>query len=92
MSTIFDRGNEFLNGFVYDLMSVQENDRVIEIGFGTGKLISKMAKNIHSGIIEGVDFSSTMVSIAQKRNKKSITNGKVKLVKGNFDEISYEKD
>ena len=92
MSIVFDRGNSFLNGLVYDLMSVQENDRIIEIGFGTGKLISKIAKNIDSGLIEGVDFSSTMVSIAQKRNKYNVAEGKVKIVEGNFDEISYEKD
>jgi ubiquinone/menaquinone biosynthesis C-methylase UbiE len=92
MSIVFDRGNAFLNGLVYDLMSVQENDRIIEIGFGTGKLISNIAKNIDSGLIEGVDFSSTMVSIAQKRNKNNIAEGKVKIVEGNFDEISYEKD
>jgi ubiquinone/menaquinone biosynthesis C-methylase UbiE len=92
MSIVFDRGNAFLNSFVYDLMSVQENDHVIEIGFGTGKLIRKMSEDIDSGLIEGVDFSSTMVSIAQKRNKNSILAGKVKIVEGNFDEISYEKD
>ena len=92
MSIVFDRGNAFLNGFVYDLMSIQENDRVIEIGFGTGKLISKMAKNIDNGYIEGVDFSNTMVSIAQRKNKNSIADGKVKIVEGNFDEMAYEKN
>jgi ubiquinone/menaquinone biosynthesis C-methylase UbiE len=92
MSVIFDRGNAFLNGFVYDLMSIQENDRIIEIGFGTGKLISKMAKRLKKGFIQGVDFSDTMVSIAQRRNKKSIANGKVKIVEGNFDEMVFEKD
>ncbi len=91
MSVVFDRGNAFLNDFVYDMMSVQENDRVFELGFGTGKLIGRMARDIRSGYIEGVDFSNTMVSIAQKRNENSIANEKVKIVAGNFDELSYEK-
>jgi ubiquinone/menaquinone biosynthesis C-methylase UbiE len=92
MSIIFDQGNVFLNGFVNELMSVQIDDRIIEIGFGTGKLIYKMAQKIETGLIEGVDFSNTMVSIAQKRNKKNIANGKVTIIEGNFDEIPYEKD
>jgi ubiquinone/menaquinone biosynthesis C-methylase UbiE len=92
MSIIFDQGNAFLNGFVNELMSVQIDDRIIEIGFGTGKLIYKMAQKIETGLIEGVDFSNTMVSIAQKRNKKNIANGKVTIIEGNFDEIPYEKD
>ncbi len=92
MSIVFDQGNAFLNSFVNELMSVQINDHIIEIGFGTGKLIYKMAQQIDKGLIEGVDFSRTMALIAKKRNKKNIANGKVKIVEGNFDEIPYKKD
>lgn len=90
MSLIFDRGNAFLNDFVNELMAAQADDRIIEIGFGTGKLIYKMAQQIDQGCIEGVDFSKEMVSIALKRNKRYIANGKVKIKKGNFDEMLYE--
>jgi ubiquinone/menaquinone biosynthesis C-methylase UbiE len=92
MSVVFNQGNASLNGLVNKLMSVRADDRVIEIGFGTGKLIQKMAQQIDSGLIEGVDFSSTMVSIAKRRNKKNIQNGKVKILEGNFDEIHYKEE
>ena len=36
MRIVFDQGNVFLNNFVSDLMSVQTDDRIIEIGSGTG--------------------------------------------------------
>ena len=45
---------------------------VLEIGCGTGKLINIMAKKIDKGIISGIDFSSTMVTIAKRRNKQVI--------------------
>ena len=32
MSVVFDQGNAFLNKFVNELMSVQTDDRIIEIG------------------------------------------------------------
>ncbi len=92
MRMVFDQGNAFLNNFVNDLMSVQTDDRILEIGSGTGKLIKKMACKIDKGLIESIDFSSEMVSIARKRNKENIAKEKVKIVEGNFDEISYEKD
>jgi ubiquinone/menaquinone biosynthesis C-methylase UbiE len=92
MSIVFDRGNAFLNDVVDELMSVQGDDRIIEIGFGTGKLIYRMAQQIDKGLIEGVDFSKVMASIARKRNKKNITDGKVKILEGNFDEMPYEKE
>ncbi len=92
MSIVFDQGNAFLNDFVNELMSVHIDDRIIEIGFGTGKLIHKMAQQIDKGLVEGIDFSRTMTSIARKRNKKNIAKGKVKIFEGNFDEMPYEKE
>jgi len=92
MSIVFDQGNAFLNDFVDELMSIQTDDRIIEIGFGTGKLIYKMAQQIDKGHIEGVDFSKAMVSIAQKRNKKNIAKGTVKIFEGDFDKMPYEKE
>lgn len=92
MRIIFDQGNAFLNNFVIDQMSVQTDDRIVEIGSGTGKLIYKMAQKNDKGLIEGVDFSSAMVSVARKRNKKNIAKGRVKILEGDFNEMSYEKE
>ena len=92
MSVVFDRGNAFLNGFVLDAMAVQEDDRVLEIGCGTGRLIGEMAKSIDRGYIEGVDFSDAMVAIARRRNRDSIASGQVKITKGDFDELEYGCD
>lgn len=91
MSLIFDRGNAFLNDFVFDQMAVQAGDRIIEIGCGTGKLISRMAGDVDGGWIEGVDFSGEMVSVARKRNNREIAGGRVNIVEGNFDEMAFEK-
>ena len=92
MRIVFDRGNAFLNDFTNELMSIQSDDRIIEIGFGTGKLIYRMAQQIENGFIEGIDFSGAMVSIAQKRNKKSIANGKVKIFEGDIDNMPHENE
>lgn len=89
MSFVFDKGNAHLNGLVNELMSIKADDHVLEIGFGTGQLIYKMAKQISEGHILGIDISSSMVSIAERKNRKSIEAGIVKLIEGNFEEISY---
>jgi ubiquinone/menaquinone biosynthesis C-methylase UbiE len=91
MRLVFDQGNAFLNDFAYELMSIQTDDRIIEIGFGTGKLIARMARKIDKGLIEGIDFSRAMVSIAQKRNKGNIAKGKVKIYEGDFNSVTYKK-
>jgi len=92
MSRVFDQGNAFLNDFVNELMSVHIDERIIEIGFGTGKLIYKMAQQIDKGLVVGIDFSRVMASMARKRNKKNIAKEKVKIFEGNFDEMPFEKE
>jgi SAM-dependent methyltransferase len=49
-----------------------------------------MARHIDQGRIEGIDFSETMVTLAEKRNRIHITTGKVRIVQGDFDDIPLE--
>jgi ubiquinone/menaquinone biosynthesis C-methylase UbiE len=88
MPIVFDQGNAFLNRLVHTLMEVHPDDRVLEIGCGTGKLAKMMAKTIENGIIEGIDFSSPMVKIARRKNNRGITRGIVNIVEDNFDETT----
>lgn len=90
MSAVFNIGNAFLNSFVGELLSVQSSDHILDIGCGTGKLISNLSSRVSDGYFEGVDFSATMVSKARKRNKQNIEIGKVKIIEGDFDQLSYE--
>ncbi len=92
MSAVFDIGNAKLNKFVGELIPAKENDLVFEIGFGTGKLINRLARQIEHGLIEGVDFSESMVAIAEKRNRIHIENGKVRLLLGDFNHLQLETE
>lgn len=92
MSRIFDQGNSLLNNFMEETLSVEENDHILEIGFGTGKLLHGLAKRINYGKLEGIDFSDTMVDIAGKKNKKFIDEGKVILKQGDFENFSYNEN
>jgi ubiquinone/menaquinone biosynthesis C-methylase UbiE len=45
---------------------------------------------LDNGLVEGVDFSKPMVAIAQKKNRKHINNGKVKIHMCDFDEVLFD--
>lgn len=92
MSGIFDRGNAPLHGFMKELLSVRDRDRVLEIGFGTGKLIADITQLVTTGVIEGIDVSATMVALAEKRNKRSIAKSKVILQYGDFEDAAYPEN
>jgi ubiquinone/menaquinone biosynthesis C-methylase UbiE len=88
MSRIFDIGNARLNRLVYEILSPQTGDHILEIGSGTGKLLEKIARQVEGCIVEGIDFSDTMVSISRRKNRKHIEKGKVFIHKGNIDDVS----
>jgi ubiquinone/menaquinone biosynthesis C-methylase UbiE len=90
MSFFFEMGNVELNTLVYKALSVEKNDYALEIGFGPGTLIKKIAERLDNGIIEGIDLSKSMVAIAQKKNRKHINNGKVQIHLGEFDAVVFE--
>ena len=90
MSRVFEKGNAELNALTFETLSIQANDHVLEIGFGTGALINKIAMLLDNGFVEGIDFSKSMVAIAQKKNRKHIDNGKVIIHLGDFNEQLFE--
>jgi cyclopropane fatty-acyl-phospholipid synthase-like methyltransferase len=57
----------------------------LEIGYGPGYGIKNYASK-YNCIIHGIDFSKTMFQSASKMNRKKISEGKVKLLFGNFNE------
>ena len=89
MARIFDKGNVAVNDLMKAALDMQADDRVLEIGFGTGKLIAELARRIDGGMIEGIDFSKEMTALAAKKNKTHITRGKVILRQGNFEETEF---
>lgn len=90
MRLIFDQGNALLNQLVLDQLSVQPGDYILDIGSGTGRLVSRLAGRIEDGYVEGIDFSKDMIRIARKRNKTDILNGRVGIIEDNFDTREYE--
>ena len=90
MSRVFEKGNAELNALIYETLYIRGNDHLLEIGFGTGTLINKIATLLDDGLVEGIDFSKSMVAIAQKKNRKHINNRKVKIHLGDFDEVLFD--
>jgi ubiquinone/menaquinone biosynthesis C-methylase UbiE len=89
-SQIFKKGNAEMNAFIDDSLSISEGDHILEIGFGPGELVHAMARRVGSGRVEGVDFADTMLAIAQRRNRRHIRAGKVKLHLGDFDTMTFD--
>lgn len=89
---IFDKGNAVVNELMTGLVNVRQGQTILEIGFGTGKVIKNMADRIGSGVVYGIDFSDAMMDVARGRNKRHIENGCVRLAHGQFETAALEAE
>jgi SAM-dependent methyltransferase len=74
--------NRERNRRTVELLDVQPGDRVLEIGFGPGLAIERMAGLVGDGRVVGVDHSELMVRQATRRNAKAVAAGNVELLLG----------
>jgi len=79
-----------------ELLDVQPSDRVLELGYGHGRTIGKVAGLLKDGHALGVDFSTVMHAIARHRNRQHIRGGRLELRVGDsrhlpFSDRSFDK-
>jgi ubiquinone/menaquinone biosynthesis C-methylase UbiE len=87
---IMARANRQCAAWVIDLLGIQPNDRVLEVGFGPGVGIQLLVRSVSGGYIAGVDPSEEMVQQAKARNVKAIESGRVDLRYGSVESLSFE--
>jgi SAM-dependent methyltransferase len=62
-----------------DLMDVQPDDHLLEVGFGNGANVELLAERASNGRVAGAEISKTAVEMASKRNARAISEGRVML-------------
>jgi ubiquinone/menaquinone biosynthesis C-methylase UbiE len=75
---------------VIDLLDIKPKDRVLEIGFGSGVGIQRLAELASAGYIAGIDYSKEMVEQATARNKSAIEAGLVDLRQISVESLPFE--
>ena len=82
--------NRQLNNWTIDLLDIKPTDHVLELGFGPGLAICKVAAIATEGSVAGVDFSEVMIRKARKRNAAAISAGRVDLKHGDVSSLPYD--
>lgn len=91
-SRFLNRANVAINGLTLTSLALEPDDQVIEVGFGAGDLISRLAPIVKEGSIVGVDFSPDMVAICTKRFASLIQTGQVELRCANAESLPCEAE
>lgn len=74
------------------LLKVQPSDRILEIGFGSGVDIARVAVLAQQGFVAGIDHSEVMVQQASKRNAIAIQAKQVELQCASASAIPYPSE
>lgn len=87
--------NAGMNRFAVEMLRLQPESQVLEIGFGHGYGIQTVAEQMISarttrGFIAGIDISGVMVHQAAQRNQHFIKAGLVELSQASVAAIPYE--
>lgn len=81
-----------MNRLTAELLDVQPDDHLLEIGFGPGSLIQMLASRALRGFVAGVDHSEVMVMQAIRRNEAFVRAGRVEVKEGSVSRLPFPDD
>ena len=75
------------------LLGTTENEKVLEVGFGTGQCIVSLAQSVgNTGKVYGIDISEGMLNHARSRVEKAGLSNRVELQCGDATQLPYDTD
>jgi SAM-dependent methyltransferase len=75
-----------------DLLVIQPEDKIIEIGFGNGANIELLLQKAKRGTVTGVEISKTAIEMATRKNAKAISEGRLALYLAEGNQLPTENN
>jgi ubiquinone/menaquinone biosynthesis C-methylase UbiE len=76
---VMEFDNRKINNWSIKQLSIENGDRVLEVGYGPGYCIKQISNRFPDTFVDGVDLSETMKEAAENKNQKAIEKGRVRL-------------
>jgi SAM-dependent methyltransferase len=95
LARLWNRRNRALNDMALQRLALQPHDRVLEVGFGGGYLLGRMATVLASGPgalharLAGVDVSPAMVAYCARRYRTLVGDGRLDLRCAGADDLPF---
>ena len=87
---IMARANRDMANWAVGLLDIQPSDTILEVGFGPGVAINRLADLALAGKICGIDHSPEMVEQAAALNASAIKSGRVDLQWGSVESLPFK--
>jgi ubiquinone/menaquinone biosynthesis C-methylase UbiE len=86
---LMNRGNRRIIDSTLALLDLNPQHHVLEIGFGGGVSLSLVLERLSSGVVCGVDFSREMVRQAERRFRREIEKGRLRIQFGDISSLPF---
>lgn len=73
---------------VFEKLDPGASDAILEVGFGSGRLLAELAARARRGFVAGVDPSERMYRHALHRNRRAVADGRLELRQGESADLS----
>lgn len=90
MTRWLEKANADMNTLTLKELALDRNDRLLELGFGSGYLLEHVLTNRLCEFVAGVDVSSDMVKHASRRFRPYVKSGKAEIRRGSIESIPYD--
>jgi demethylmenaquinone methyltransferase/2-methoxy-6-polyprenyl-1,4-benzoquinol methylase len=88
-----ERSEQPIRETAFDMLSPAPGERILEIGFGTGHLLSRIAESVgEEGCAYGIDISQEMLRLTELVVEAKKLNSRVELVRGDAVSLPFDDD
>jgi ubiquinone/menaquinone biosynthesis C-methylase UbiE len=77
------------NALAIDALGIEDNDRILELGFGPADALCSIAQRWPAVHMVGLDHSPAMLAHASRRLRAPLNNGVLTLLQGRFDALPF---
>jgi ubiquinone/menaquinone biosynthesis C-methylase UbiE len=92
LSRLMNRAHRAVNQVTLESLALEPGDRVLEVGFGAGDLIGRLARVVVEGSVAGIDYSPDMVGLCTKRFASLIRAGRVELRRATAESLPFDAE
>jgi len=80
---------QFSQDWALEQLNVLPYQHLLEVGYGSGKMLQAVAKKLKIGFIAGIDHSVSMYQRALKRNRRAVEDQLLQLHIGSLHQLPY---
>jgi ubiquinone/menaquinone biosynthesis C-methylase UbiE len=90
VAEMLNNTNRYITSFAYDCLIPESGQKILEIGFGNGRLMPQLLSKAGDLTLIGIDFSEDMVKQGKEILNPWIEKGNIQLYTASVSEIPFE--